>query len=79
MYYLSRLQCNKEHVKKWTNKYINENVKSGTAEQRKEKIKNFLDRYYPNFSYVIIVYGDVLGWDNHATNFDIKTFRYEIN
>jgi len=58
-------KCNRAHVVKWTTKYIEDQVTSGSATQKKDKIKDFLDSHYPNFYYAIVVQGNLGGfWAN---------------
>jgi len=55
-------KCNRDHVVKWTTKYIEDKVTSGSATTKMNKIKDFLDSHYPNFYYAIAVQGDLGGF-----------------
>jgi len=55
-------KCNRDHVIMWTKKYIKEKLTSGTGEEKKNKLKAYLDKTFPNFYYLIAVQGEDFGF-----------------
>jgi len=77
-------KCNRDHAIEWTQTYIGQQVNSGTATARKNQIKTFLDKHYPNFYYAIVVQqkshreSEVSGADIDMTSADNK-FRFGVS
>lgn len=71
-------KCNRDHVITWTRKYIKDKLTSGNGEEKKNKLKAFLDNAFPNIYYLIAVQGEKYDFKAYGDIHEKSTDRYSI-
>jgi len=74
----SGTECDRAHVVKVTTKYIEDEVTSGSATEKMNKIKDFLDSHYPSCYYAIVVQGNSGGFCASGSISSKKTWDNDI-
>ena len=61
-------------AEEWVEKWIRDNVDSGTATQKSAQIQAMLKEKFSHLKWLTVVYPPKDGPKYHATNFNIKIF-----